>query len=193
MVPTDNLQRKTQLTPGARAVLDAASALFYERGIGAVGVDAVAASAGVTKKTIYDRFSSKAALVCAYLQERDYRYRQWLENWIAAHPEEEPVLAVFDALESWMAEHGRQGCAFVHAHAELLSTPEHPAHEIIRGQKRWLQQKFQQLLEESGHQQSQQMATALLTLHEGATVLRSVSDFPAAISDARTSAAQLLP
>ena len=79
------------------------------------------------------------------------------------------------------------------ARTELLSTPKHSAHEIIRTQKRWLQQKFQQLLEESGHQQSQQMATALLTLHEGATVLRSVSDFPAAISDARTSAEQLLP
>src|SRR5690625_6777832 len=59
------------LTPAARAILDAAGDLFYDRGINAVGVDTVAAAAGTTKKTLYDQFGSKAALAVAYLSERD--------------------------------------------------------------------------------------------------------------------------
>src|SRR5690606_17875284 len=43
-------------TPKARAVLAAANELFYAHGIQAIGVDAIAERAGVTKKTLYDRF-----------------------------------------------------------------------------------------------------------------------------------------
>ena len=71
----------TTLTPGARRILDVASALFYERGIHAVGVDTIAAESGVTKRTLYDRFGSKDALVVAYLAERD---RRWRERVVAA-------------------------------------------------------------------------------------------------------------
>ncbi|WP_016700389.1 helix-turn-helix domain-containing protein, partial [Actinoalloteichus spitiensis] len=65
-------------TPGARAVLAAASELFYDQGIHAVGVDAIAARAGVTKKTLYDRFGSKERLVVEYLAQRDQRWRAFL-------------------------------------------------------------------------------------------------------------------
>ena len=61
------------LTPAAARVLEVASRLFYERGIHAVGVDAIAEAAGVTKKTIYDRFRSKDNLIAAYLERRDRR------------------------------------------------------------------------------------------------------------------------
>ena len=74
------------LTPGARRVLDAASELFYERGIHAVGVDTIAEAAGVTKKTLYDRFGSKEALVVAYLQHRDARWREHLADHLARVP-----------------------------------------------------------------------------------------------------------
>lgn len=47
------------MTPAARRVLDTAARLFYDRGIHAVGVDLIAAEAGVTKKTLYDRFGSR--------------------------------------------------------------------------------------------------------------------------------------
>ena len=39
-------------TPAAQAVLEAAAWLFYEKGINAVGVEAIAERAGVTKKTL---------------------------------------------------------------------------------------------------------------------------------------------
>jgi AcrR family transcriptional regulator len=66
------------LTPAARRVLDVATDLFYTRGINTVGMELVAERAGVTKKTIYDRFGSKQQLVVAYLRARDTRWRDFL-------------------------------------------------------------------------------------------------------------------
>ena len=44
------------------SVLAAADRLFYEHGIHAVGVDAIADAAGVTKRTLYYHFATKDAL-----------------------------------------------------------------------------------------------------------------------------------
>jgi AcrR family transcriptional regulator len=42
-----------------RRLIAAADGLFYGQGIRAVGVDAVAEAAGVTKRTLYYHFASK--------------------------------------------------------------------------------------------------------------------------------------
>lgn len=173
------------LTPAARTVLDTAGRLFYERGIAAVGVDAIAAEAGVTKKTMYDQFGSKAALVVAYLEERDEDFRRLVETTVAEQTGSARVLAVFDALEEWMDGRSPQGCAFVHAHGELVGSPEHPAHEVIRTEKTWLRRTFEDLLVEDGHEHPRAGATQLVVLIEGATVLRSISEVPDAITQAR--------
>src|SRR5918995_1572779 len=65
-------------TPAADRILRAASKMFYREGIRAVGVDAIAAEADVTKKTLYDKFGSKDELIAAYLRARDERWRSWL-------------------------------------------------------------------------------------------------------------------
>lgn len=173
------------LTPAARTILDTAGRLFYERGIAAVGVDAIAAEAGVTKKTMYDQFGSKAALVVAYLEERDQDFRRRIDDAIAARTGPERVLAVFDALEAWMDARSPQGCAFVHAHGELVGSPEHPAHEVVRAEKTWVRQRFEELLRAEGYEDPQAGATQLGVLIEGATVLRSISEVPDVIAQAR--------
>src|SRR5689334_11194512 len=117
------------LTPAARRVLQVASELFYERGIGSVGLELIAADAGVTKKTVYDRFGSKDALILAYLRARDERWRDFMTGRIAgvADPRER-VLATFDVLGEWATGSGR-GCSMVNACAELPD-PSHPVHEV---------------------------------------------------------------
>jgi AcrR family transcriptional regulator len=49
-------------------ILDAASTLFYREGIRATGVDRIAERAQVSKRTLYQHFSSKDALAEAYLR-----------------------------------------------------------------------------------------------------------------------------
>lgn len=181
----DMAQEGRSLTLAARTLLDTAGRLFYDRGIAAVGVDTIAAETGVTKKTMYDQFGSKAALVVAYLEERDLDFRQRVERTIADRAGTDRVLAVFDALEAWMADRSPQGCAFVHAHGELVGSPEHPAHEVIRAQKAWLRQLFEDLLVAEGHEDPLSGATRLVVLIEGATVLRSISEVPDAVTEAR--------
>lgn len=55
-----------------RRVLVAAQELFAERGVAAVTMDDVAASAGVGKGTLYRRFGDKAGLAAALLDAREH-------------------------------------------------------------------------------------------------------------------------
>lgn len=158
-------------TPKARAVLDAASALFYAHGIHAVGVDTIARSAGVTKKTLYDRFGSKDRLVVAYLDDRDRQWRAFVAPMLdAAGPAPaERLQAVFDASARWASERGGKGCSVINAHAEI-SDPDHPAYAVIRGQKQWMLDLFTQIAADAGAATPLDTARSLMVVHEGALV-----------------------
>ncbi|MFJ1995994.1 TetR/AcrR family transcriptional regulator [Streptomyces asiaticus] len=162
------------LTPAGRRILDTAAELFYGQGIHAVGVDLIAKRAGVTKKTLYDRFGSKEALVAAYLRERDERWRAWLTAEVEKSPPVDRVLATFDALAEWVRRENPRGCGFVNAAAELPD-PGHPARQVIADQKHWLRGYLRQLCEEAGVTAPDGLADELLLLHEGATVLNGLS------------------
>ncbi|THV41202.1 TetR/AcrR family transcriptional regulator [Glycomyces buryatensis] len=195
-----------RLTRAARRVLDTASELFYHQGINSVGVDRIAAEAGVTKKTIYDRFGSKDNLVMAYLRARDVRWRVVVERHIDAAPDPRgAVLAVFDSLTEWRATEGDRGCAMINARAEI-SGPDHPAHALAADQKRWLMGRFAELIESAGllevgsetevkaevKAEIQDTALELLLLHEGAVVMSDVGQFGNAVAIARKAAGRLL-
>ncbi|WP_245941695.1 TetR/AcrR family transcriptional regulator [Vallicoccus soli] len=158
-------------TPGARAVLDAASELFYARGVHAVGVEAIAERAGVTKKTLYDRFGSKDRLVLEYLAARDRRWRELVTARLdaAGAGAEERLVALFDASGAWAAAEGGRGCAMVNAHAEV-DDPEHPVHGLVVGHKRWVLGLFRDVAGRSPVPDPDATARALALLHEGALV-----------------------
>ncbi|SEB26171.1 MULTISPECIES: TetR/AcrR family transcriptional regulator [unclassified Mycobacterium] len=105
------------------ALLDAAEALFYERGIQAVGMDDIRAAAGIALKRIYGLFATKEDLVVAVLQRRDRRWRGSLADYVEQHADpRERVLAVFDWLGQWFAEPDFRGCAWINAYGELGAT-----------------------------------------------------------------------
>ncbi|MFK4069747.1 TetR/AcrR family transcriptional regulator [Streptomyces sp. NPDC029674] len=180
------------MTPGARRALDAAGRLFYERGIHAVGVDLIAAEAGVTKKTLYDRFGSKEQIVVEYLADRDERWRAFLAPYLEAAPAPRArILAVFEASRDWADEYSGKGCSMVNAHAEI-SDPAHPAYPIIIGQKAWMLALFTGFAEEVAPRGAVRLGRTLMLLHEGALVAHGLQVFPAAIDQAREDAAGLL-
>ncbi|ADD42900.1 TetR/AcrR family transcriptional regulator [Stackebrandtia nassauensis] len=179
-----------RLTPAARRVLDVASTLFYERGINTVGMDLIAATAKVTKKTIYDRFGSKEALVTAYLSERDHTWRRHLDAQLADIPgPRAKILASFDVLAAWMGDNYR-GCAMVNAYAELAD-PTHPARAVSTDQKKWLKNLFTDLLTQAGIN-DEHLAVQLVMLHEGSVVAAYVGGMTTAVAAARQAAATLL-
>jgi AcrR family transcriptional regulator len=185
---------RVRMTPGARRVVEAAERLFYERGIHAVGVDLIAAEAGVTKKTLYDRFGSKEQIVVEYLAGRDERWRELLGGRLDAVAGQEPavrVLAVFEASRAWAAEHGPRGCSMINAHAEI-GDPAHPAYAVITGQKRWMLDLFTRLAREADESGADRLARALMLLHEGALVAHGLGVFPDPFGEAADRARELL-
>ena len=143
------LQPLPAMTKAGTRLLEAASDLFYDRGVRAVGVDLIAESAGTTKKTLYDSLVPKDALVALYLLRRAHRWREHLLARLAEachNPDacgESQVLLVFEALETWMGTQ-RRGCAFVNAYAELGES-DHPAVPVIRAEKAWMRTLFDTL------------------------------------------------
>ena len=94
-------------------ILETADRLFYFQGIRAIGVDTIAAEIGISKRTLYNYFPSKDALIVAYLSRRSVP----LET--SDRPPAEQILGWFDRLEGWAASGAFRGCPFVNAVAEL--------------------------------------------------------------------------
>lgn len=166
-----HVDTEVEWTPKARVILDAATDLFYNQGIHAVGVDAIAAHAGVTKRTLYDRFGSKEQLVVEYLRARDIAWRELVERRMsdAGSDPYDRLAALFDATRTWMAERSPKGCSMINAHAEI-SDPAHPAYPIIIGQKQWTLDLFTAIASDAGVADPQTVGERLLMTHEGALV-----------------------
>ncbi|HJE60647.1 MAG TPA: TetR/AcrR family transcriptional regulator [Nocardiopsis listeri] len=180
------------LTPAARRVLEVASELFYSRGINVVGMELIAEEAGVTKKTIYDRFGSKQRLVVAYLRARDQRWRDFLTSRVEAHdPPTDRIAATFAALDERMDRENERGCAMVNAYAEL-SDPEHPGRAVAEEQKHWLRELYRDLVARTGAGGPDALADTLVMLHEGAVVARNVTGITDAAHTVKEAARTLL-
>ncbi|WP_460962181.1 TetR/AcrR family transcriptional regulator [Parasphingorhabdus pacifica] len=160
-------------TPAGQRLLAAASELFYRHGINAIGVAAVAESAGVTKKTLYDCYGSKDRLVAAYLESRHTRWWNYLEQRLV---EAEPlrVLALYRAYLHHPDVDRLRGCAFLNAAAEL--PPEHPGVTVIRRHKTEVRRKLTELVAEDRPQLDDHDAVAeqLFLLLEGAVAQNGI-------------------
>lgn len=104
-----------------KTILDAVNRLFYAEGIRAVSVDAVAAKAGITKKTIYYHFESKDDLVTAYLQSRDQpnmrAFQKLFDN--AEGDMGDKVFAIFVGVATASRKPEWRGCGFLRTAGEL--------------------------------------------------------------------------
>src|SRR6202035_5025168 len=85
---------------GARQrILDAAAELFYREGINATGVERLAAESSVSKRTLYQHFPSKTAVVEEYLRsiEQGVAYSVLPGAEVSGQTPRERLLAVFEA------------------------------------------------------------------------------------------------
>ena len=151
-------------------LLAAARELFYENGICATGVSAVAGRAGVTKMTLYAHFTSKDDLVAAYLEDNDLRWRKFLEEKLSGYEDSrDRLLAVCDAYREYFTAREMRGCAFVNCAAEFPD-PDHPARRVIRRHKSGVRARLRDLAAEAGAEGSATLAERLFVVLEGAYV-----------------------
>ncbi|MGU3495509.1 TetR/AcrR family transcriptional regulator [Xanthobacteraceae bacterium A53D] len=124
--------------PTRERILKAAAKLFHAEGIRAVSVDAVAETAGLTKRTLYYHFRSKDDLIAAYLEMRDppnlAAFRRWFAE--AEGDAADKVAAIFQHLADAARKPGWKGCGFLRTSVELINLPGHPALVIGRAHKK---------------------------------------------------------
>lgn len=109
-------------------IVNAAIVLFDAQGVRGATVEAIAAKAGVTKKTLYYHFRSKDDLMVASLVEAPDNHQRPFDE-ILKNPDlhiEGAVYALFCQLSKWTADERWKGCAFSRAAAELVGLPGHP-------------------------------------------------------------------
>jgi len=175
-----------------RKLLDAADVLFYAEGIRATGVEAVAERADVAKMTLYAHFASKDDLILAYLEERDRRWRDSLEDRLGGQDDpREKLLAVFDAYREWLLEGGLRGCAYVNCAAEFPDRG-HPAREAVRSHKAGLKDRLAELSAEAGAAEPEKLAENLFLLLEGSYVTGALQGNDEVVGRARGLAAELV-
>ncbi|MBA2401561.1 MAG: TetR/AcrR family transcriptional regulator [Bradyrhizobium sp.] len=166
-------------------ILEIADRLFYLQGIRAVGVDTIAAEIGISKRTLYNHFPSKDALISAYLARR----------FVAPRPSEKPpleqILGTFDSLERRFAAKDFRGCPFVNAVAELGSEDQ-PVRKIAIAFKESRRLWFRDLLVQLGVADAEGLATQLVLLVDGSIAQDLVRNDPAMARAAKAAAVVLL-
>jgi AcrR family transcriptional regulator len=165
-------------------ILETADRLFYLQGIRAVGVDTIAAEIGISKRTLYNHFPSKDALITAYLERRFVQPRP------SDKPPAEQILATFDALERRFAAEDFRGCPFVNAVAELGE--DQAVRKIAIAFKESRRLWFRDLLLQVGVQEAEALATQLAVLVDGCIAQDLVRNDPAMARAAKEVAKVLL-
>lgn len=171
-------------------LLDAADTLFYERGIQAVGMDAVRAASGLSLKRVYQLFPSKEHLVEAVLRRRDRAVRDGIEAYTSAPDDPvDRVLAVFDYLYDWFRQPGYRGCAFINSYAELGASSDNVA-DVVRTHKQALTDHLAELVAAAGRPPA--LAAQLAILANGAMVTAAIGGSAEPARQARAAARLLL-
>ncbi|ORA32810.1 TetR family transcriptional regulator [Mycobacterium aquaticum] len=156
--------------PGARErILAAASRLFYQEGIRAVGVDTVIAESGVAKASFYRTFQSKDALIEAFVTERDRLFWLWWDNTVDERSDD--PLAMLDALLAGVArqiEHpDYRGCPFLNTATEFPDNT-HPGRIVARANKDELRRRLTELCTRVGVANPEHVGAQLFLLINGA-------------------------
>ena len=166
-------------------ILEIADRLFYLQGIRAVGVDTIAAEIGISKRTLYNHFPSKDALIAAYLERR----------FVAPRPSEKPpaqqILGTFDSLERRFSARDFRGCPFVNAVAELGSEDQ-SVRKIAIAFKESRRLWFRDLLIQLSVPDAEGLATQLAVLVDGCIAQDLVRNDPAMARAAKAAATVLL-
>ncbi len=150
-------------------ILNAATNLFYARGIRAVGVDAIAAEAGVTKRTMYKHFESKDVLVTAYLEAKDEPVLKGLIDSIAEAPGDvaDRVAAMFEALATRAPNASWHGCPFARTVSEFQDAEAEGLTQIASAHKHTFEGWLDGHLSSSGVARSALIAQQIMVLLDG--------------------------
>ena len=167
--------------------------LFYRDGINATGVAPVSKAAGISKRTLYERFGSKDELVASALHAYDEPvFEQFVlaAEQVGVTPHEQ-LLGLFDGLKSFVASPSFRGCPFVNAAAELPDS-DHPGRAVAREHKDRLRSWIAERAGGAGADDPAALADQLMVVFDGALAQSLVYGTPEPASAARGAAERLM-
>lgn len=174
-------------------ILASAYRLFYREGFMRAGVEAVAGEAGVTKRTLYNHFPSKDALVAAVIEAQAALAEAEIRRWAGpvGAGTEALLRRIFAGLRAWAAAPDWCGSGFTRAAMELAWAPGHPARGAAGCHKRALERLIADALQQTGAARPAALARAVVLLIEGAMVLRLIHGDDAYLDAAEAAALSL--
>ena len=150
-------------------ILAAAYALFYRHGFVRVDLNAIAAKAGVTKRTLYYHFRSKDDLLAAALEEHSELALARIHHWGSRLPADplRAVEAFFAELGRWASGPNFEGAGYTRIVMELADLPGHPARKIARRHKAVVEAWLADQLAARGVAGAPECARRIVVLMEG--------------------------
>jgi AcrR family transcriptional regulator len=179
--------------PETERIAAVAAAQFHECGITATGVDALSRAAGVSKRTLYQRFGSKRGLVVAAYDSLDLPVYRMFTAPIEAELDDprEQLDAFFAQLEPILASPEFRGCPFTNAASELPD-PDHPAHAIVRRHKERIRRWLRDRARAAGAADANELSRRLMLVFAGAQSQALIERSGRPAREARSMAAALI-
>ena len=165
---------RTQTEEVRTRIVEAAYESFWRLGFRRSSVDAIAARAGLTKRTVYAYFRSKDDLLAAVLQ----RYEELAAERLGHIGDRMPadriglVDSFFGQLSGWASTTPRwSGSGFTRLVVELADLPGHPARAIARSAKAKTESWLAERLSDARVSGAPERARQIMLLTEGAMAL----------------------
>lgn len=175
-------------------ILQAAYKLFRRRGFFRVGMDEIAEAAGVTKRTLYNHFDSKDALLTAVLASQHERTFADFQNYgiDLSGSAAELIDKLFEGLVKWSSKPRWAGSGFTRLAIELADLSGHPARAIARQHKALMERHLETLLGQAKVPAPKTRARELALLIEGAMVMILIHGDPSYCTAAAEAAKRLV-
>ncbi|WP_144712618.1 TetR/AcrR family transcriptional regulator [Curtobacterium pusillum] len=167
-------------------ILEAATQLFRAEGLAGTRMEAIAAAAPVSKRTLYKHFPDKSELIDAFLQDRD---RRVLVDQLGSDVDARArILGLFDVR---VAGRPVASCPFVAASTEFPA-PHLAAHVAAADHKRRFERRLQELCAAAGVDDPARVGTIVSLLWDGAATRAQVLDDLAPLAEARAFVEEML-
>jgi AcrR family transcriptional regulator len=150
-------------------ILATASALFYEQGVRAVGVDLVVKESGIAKTSLYRHFGNKDALVAAFLEAEDADFWRHWEAVAERHRDDpsEELAAHLEWIEARLRRPGYRGCPQLNVAAEFADAG-HPARRVAATHKEEMRRRLSVLAGRMGLPEPESVGSQLALALDGA-------------------------
>jgi AcrR family transcriptional regulator len=166
-MPAPAAPRPAKRSEARDRLLATASRLFYEEGIGGVGVNRIVSASQVTLATFYRHFPGKEDLVVAYLRGVHDAVVQRASALTDRLEGVELVRAIADEVTAQTGRPGFRGCAFINAASEFEDA-DSAVRRVVAEHRRWYYGVVRRGFEQAGHPLPGNAARHFMMLRDGA-------------------------